>query len=183
MTGASWWRRSRWGLLALAVLVPASLAAALSVDAVEYWNGSPRTAVEVPAGQTASFQGAQLRVLESWTATADSPEGQEYGVPEGTALVSVTFELDASAASEEFGCRTVLLEQRGDRRWTSSYGGGTDYWPGRDLPEDVPTTCSYAETAFPFEEVFLVPEDAVGHLVVEVVTPAELPRVFHLRLE
>jgi len=181
----SWWRRSRWALVALVVLVPAAVASALSIDAIDYVNAQPREVTVVAAGDTAELGGAELRVLDSWTAVADSERGREFAVPEGTALVVVTLELDATSASEDFGCQLALLQPDSDRRWSSSYGD-TDYWPGSglpdDLPDDLPSGCTKADAAFPFELTFLVPEDAAGEVVLEAVIPRELPRALHLRL-
>lgn len=179
--GISWWRRSRWALLALVVLVPAAVAASLSIDAVDYGNAQPREITAAALGDTARIGEATLRVVDTWTAVAGSAEGVEYGVPEGAALVSVTLELDATAASEGFSCSIELLQPDRGRRWTSS-PSGTDYWPGRGLPDDVPTGCTGAEVAFPFELTFLVPEDAAGDVVLEVVNGPLLPRAFRLLL-
>lgn len=182
MSGAdSWWRRSRWAVLALVVLVPAAVATSLSVDAVDYWNAQPRELTTVPVGGVARMGEASLRITDTWTATADSAEGVEYGVPAGTALVSITLELDATAASDDFSCSLELLQADRDRRWINSYSG-TDYWPGRGLPDDVPTSCRGADAAFPFEVTFLIPEDAAGEVVLEVVNGPMLPRAFHLLL-
>jgi hypothetical protein len=176
-----WWRRSRWALLSLLVLVPAAVAAALSIDAVDYLGSRPSVVTTVEPGQRTDLSGAQLRVVDSWMAPWDSPAGERYAVPEGTALVSVTLELDAGAASEEFRCSVKLFQPDRDRRWTSGYTD-TDYFPGRELPDDVPTGCSWAEVPFPFEVTFLIPEDAVEAVVIEAFTPDQLPRAFHLRL-
>lgn len=177
----SWWRRSRWALLSLAVLVPAAAAAALSVDAFDYLSSRPSVVTVVEPGRSADLGEASLRVLDSWMATADSERGGRYAVPEGTVLVSVTLELDASAASEDFACMVRLLEPDRQRRWTSGYTD-TDYFPGRDLPDDVPSGCSSADKPFPFEVTFLIPDDARDSVVLEVFTPEQLPRAYHLRL-
>jgi hypothetical protein len=177
----TWWRRSRWALLSLVVLVPAAVAAALSIDAVDYLASRPSVVTTIDAGERAELGGAELRVVDSWIAPSGSAAGERYAVPDGTALVSVTLELDAQEASEEFRCSVKLLEPGRDRRWTSSYTD-TDYFPGRDLPDDVPTGCSWAEAAFPFEVTFLIPEDAADAVVIEAFTPDQLPTAFHLRL-
>ena len=181
VTHGGWWRRSRWALLALLVLVPAAVAAALSVDAFDYLASRPSGVTVVDRGDSAELDRATIRVVDSWTAPADSAAGERYEVPEGSALVSVTLELDATAASDDFFCTVMLLEADRDRRWRSGFPD-TDYFPGEGLPDDVPSGCSWAEVPFPFEATFLIPEDAVGEVVLEVVTPDLLPRAFHLRL-
>jgi hypothetical protein len=179
--GTSWWRRSRWALLALLVLVPAAVAASLSIDAFDYLASRPSAVTTVDRGASAELGHATIRVRDSWTAPADSAAGERYEVPEGTALVSVTLELDATAASEDFGCTVKLLEPGRDRRWRSGITDA-DYYPGEGLPDDVPSGCSWAESPFPFELTFLIPDDAVDHVVLEVVTPDRLPQAYHLRL-
>ena len=181
VSGLGWWRRSRWALLSLVVLVPAAIAAALSVDAFDYLLTRPSAVTVVERGETGQIRdGATIRVIDSWAVGAGSPAGEEYGVPEGAVLVSVTLELDASAASDDFLCRVQLLEADRSRRWTSSYS--TDYFPGRGLPDDVPSGCAWHDTAYPFEETFLIPLDAQDCVVLEVIEPAGLPRVLHLKL-
>lgn len=177
----SWWRRSRWALLSLVVLVPAAVAAALSIDALDYLSSRPSVVTVVEPGRSVDLGDASLRVLDSWIATAESERGERYAVPEGTALVSVTVELDSSAAPEDFACMVRLLEPDRDRRWTAGYTD-TDYFPGRDLPDDVPTGCSWAGKPFPFEVTFLIPDDARETVMLEVFTPEQLPRAYHLRL-
>ncbi len=180
-TRSGWWRRSRWALLSLVVLVPAAVAASLSVDAVDYLMSRPSVVTTVEAGRAADLGDARIRVLESWTAPADSAVGEEYGVPEGTALVSVTLELDASAAAEDFACRVDLLDAGSQRHWRSGFTD-TSYFPGEGLPDDAPFGCSWHATPFPFEATFLIPEDAVDDVVLEVIDPRRLPRAFHLLL-
>ena len=176
-----WWRRSRWALLSLLVLVPAAVAAALSIDAVDYVASRPSIVSTVEPGAVADLGGASLRVADSWIAPADSADGERYAVPEGTALVSVTFELDAAKASDEFTCTVKLIEPGRDRHWTSGYTD-TDYLPGRDFPDDVPVGCSWAAAPFLFEVTFLIPEDAQDSVVIEAFTPDQLPQAYHLRL-
>jgi len=180
--GVSWWRRSRWALLSLVVLVPAAVAAALSIDAVDYLASRPSIVTTVEPGQSVDLGGAQVRVADSWIAPADSAAGKRYAVPEGTALVVVTLELDATAASEDFHCTVKLREPGRDRRWSAGFTD-TDYFRSDSLPDDVPTTCSWAEVPFPFEVTFLIPDDAQDFVVLEVFTPDLLPRAYHLRLQ
>ncbi|MBN9141782.1 MAG: hypothetical protein J0H23_13245 [Micrococcales bacterium] len=177
----SWWRRSRWALLSLLVLVPAAVAASLSIDAFDYLSSRPSDVTTLDRGEQASLGDATIRVVDSWSAVGGSPEGDRYEVPDGTALVSVTLELDASAAPEGFTCTTKLLEPGVDRRWSSGLAG-VDYFPGEGLPDDVPSGCSRADMPFPFELAFLIPDDAVDDVVLEVFTSDLLPRAYHLRL-
>jgi len=181
VTAGSWWRRSRWALLGLVVLVPAAGAASLSVDAFDYWAGQPHALEVVERGDAAQLGEARLRVTDSWVAVGGSADGIELDVPEGTALVSVTLELDASAADEDFSCRMTLLEPARDREWRDGYTG-TDYFPREGFPDDIPYGCSWAEVPFPIELTFLVPEDAVDGLELEVIDPELLPSAFRLRL-
>ncbi|MFT4029676.1 MAG: hypothetical protein QM675_07360 [Protaetiibacter sp.] len=176
-----WWRRSRWALLGLLVLVPAAVAASLSVDAFEYLASRPSIVTTLDRGERAVLGDATIRVVDSWSAVGGSAEGDLYEVPEGTALLSVTLELDASAAPEDFACTTKLLEPGTDRRWDTVLVG-VDYYPGEGLPDDVPSECSWADSPFPFELAFLIPDDAVDEVVLEVFTSDLLPRAYHLRL-
>lgn len=177
----AWWRRNRWALLALLVLVPAALAASLSIDAFGYLASRPSVITVVERGDVATLGEARIRVLDSWSAPAESARGEQYAVPEGTALVSVTLELDAGAASEDFTCQLRLLQTNPDRRWSHGFTD-TDYFPGREMPDGVPSSCVWDQRPFPFEVTFLIPEDAVDAVVLEVVTSDQLPRANHLQL-
>lgn len=178
-----WWREQRAPLIALAVLAPIAVWAALTVDAIDYWNAQPREVETVPLGEAAELGGASIRVLDTRTMPADSEEGELYAVPEGTALVAVTIEVDAREAPEGFpGCEVDLVQPSLERSWRPSIGD-TDYRTGRELPDDAPGACTPLRERFPFETAFLVPADAAGEVVAEVVIPGALPRVLHLRLE
>lgn len=176
-----WWRRSRWPLLSLVVLVPAAVAASLSIDAFDYLASRPSLVTTLERGDAAAFGEASIRVVDSWTATSDSAAGERFAVPDGAALVSVTLELDATRAAEDFRCQVRLRDAVEDRRWHAGFTD-TDYFPGEGLPDDVPSTCSWADTAFPFEVNFLIPSEAADAVVLEVFTADQLPRAYHLRL-
>lgn len=177
----AWWRRNRWALLALLVLVPAAVAASLSIDALSYLSSRPSVVTVVERGDVAPIGDARLRLIDSWMAPADTARGEQYAVPEGTALVSVTLELDARAASDDFVCQVKLLQSNPDRRWHSGFTD-TDYFPGRDMPDGVPSSCAWDPKPFPFEVTFLIPDDAVDAVVLEVFTSDQLPQAYHLRL-
>lgn len=178
----SWWRKARAPLIALVVLVPAAIAAGLSVDAFDYLNSRPRVVTTVAAGEATRLGEVGFRLTDSWVAEADSAAGVEYGVPTGTALVSVTVEIDPTDASEEFtSCEMNLLQPGPDRRWGESIGD-TDYWPDHDAAGDVPVGCAPFASAYPRELVFVIPADAVGQVVVEVVIGSKLPQALQLRL-
>lgn len=178
---AGWFRRSRWALLALVVLVPASVAASLSIDAFDYLASRPSIVTTVERGDTAALGQARIRVIDSLVAVSGTAAGERYAVPEGTALVAVTLELDAAAAPEDFTCRLQLRDPVEDRRWNAGYPDA-DYFPGRDLPDSVPSGCAWAERSFPFEVAFTIPAEAVDDVVLEVTSHAQLPQALHLRL-
>jgi hypothetical protein len=180
-TERGWWRRSRAALLALVVLVPASIAAALSIDAFEYLADRPRVITTVERGATGAVGDASIRVIDSLVAVAGTAAGDRYEVPAGTALVAVTLELDAVGAHEEFRCQVRMRDTAVDRRWTSGFPDA-DYSPGRGLPDDVPSACAWADRAFPFEVAFTIPAEAVDDVVLEVFTSDQLPQAVHLRL-
>lgn len=178
----SWWRNSRIALLSLVVIVPAAVFAALSVDAIDYWESQHRDISTVAKGDTATLGAMTASVVDAWSAEGGTARGEAYGVPEGRVLVSVTIELDPSAAGEEFtGCRIRLLERETDTRWNPSTSG-VDYYPGDGLPDEVPLTCSAFDSSYPIEETFVLPADVSDDAIVEVVIASELPRVLHLEL-
>ena len=58
----SWWRRNRWPVLALAVLLPGTLILTTSSEWFDYQNGLYSRPIEVAGGDSVVYGGVEFRV-------------------------------------------------------------------------------------------------------------------------
>lgn len=116
----SWWRRNRWGLVALPLALTAALGASSDRVATYYWNAGLHQAQGADQGEWLSFtttyvdaNGTHGRELDlRLDATRDLP-GVATGT--GTRLVEVTLSFRADPALPLTGCRLALRDARGTR--------------------------------------------------------------------
>lgn len=170
----SWLRRNRWALLALVILVPAAVAAAMSISLFRYYADLQHDPVVVPEGETGEFvptrpgAGDELPVpvgepaeftMDSYVVVPwDTDVGREVGLLEGSEAVSVLIEVDATGMPEgTFSCSAILVAPgpQGERVWPMASGSDLDYYPSGDIEAN----CSLSQgSAFTWEAVFVVPE-------------------------
>ncbi|MFB2598075.1 hypothetical protein ACEXQE_09810 [Herbiconiux sp. P17] len=180
-----WWRRNWIGLVAVAVLVPATLAVTFSAEWGRYYADRPSQPIPVAAGESIDFAGASWQVLDSRRIPSSSAEGVDARLPEGTDLVVVTVsvaphELDADGKSPF--CNLQLDEMRGSevlRSWKDAEFSDIDY----DGDPDAGSGCSSDETGdYTFETLFVVPSGASDELAVQLESLDELPRYLRFAL-
>ncbi|MCS5729199.1 hypothetical protein N1031_05440 [Herbiconiux moechotypicola] len=180
-----WWRRNAVGLVALAVLAPATVGVMFSTEFGGYISGRPSAPIEVAAEATADFAGASWSLESVRRIAADDPAGQEAGLPEGTDLVVVTTRVEPGELDEEGrspGCIVRLDELDGAggavlRTWSDSAFSAIDH----DTADDSSSYCdTELTTPYRLESIFLVPSDAGEHLALQVQVAAELPRYLHV---
>ncbi|MGN6503260.1 MAG: hypothetical protein ACTHKX_10235 [Pseudolysinimonas sp.] len=192
----SWLRRHRWALAALVVLIPAALAAAMSVVWFRYVEtqaqhpasvrtGDPGTYVAGrPSGgdvDSSSDLTASLTLTDYNVVPWNSDTGREVGLLDGTEAVSALIHVDATGLPEDtFSCHAVLIAPgpEGDRVWDTA-SGEIDYYPSGDLHAN----CDLSEgTAFDWEAVFVVPE-GVGEGARLIISDGSLIPRYQLQLE
>jgi hypothetical protein len=191
----SWVRRHRWALAALVVLIPAALAAAVSVVWFGYVDAHAQHPVPVPRGEAGTYvadrPSSETDAPSDLTATLtltgynvvpwNTDTGREVGLLEGTEAVSALIHVDAAGLPEDtFSCHAVLVAPgpEGDRVWDTA-SGEIDYYPSGDLHAN----CDLNEgTAFDWEAVFVVPE-GVGHNARLIVSDGSLIPEYQLQLE
>jgi hypothetical protein len=109
-----WWRRNRWGLIAL---VPA-LAAAVAVPTYEayegYWKSRPREPIVAGDDGWVAFAGARLR-LEELAPADDLVDSNRNPVtpPEGVKVWRVRIAFNAPDAESLAGCALTLEDDSG----------------------------------------------------------------------
>ncbi|WP_137933694.1 hypothetical protein [Mesorhizobium comanense] len=168
------WRRR--GLLALAVLLPLTLAET-SYDSVREWlRGEDLVTRDVAFGQSVPFGGSGWKL-------ADLRGGKAGRLPEGAFAVIATFTVtigDPDLQKQWLGCKLMLTDATG-RRWLP------DFISGVGLPDGV-MNCASAifSGAKPGDTVtvgdtFIVPQDAVKTIRPAVGLGSERP--WYLRFE
>ena len=177
-----WLRRNRVGLVATALLLPAALLASLSVSWFDYQGRQGVDAVEVDRGETGEYLGASFRLLALESYAAGTPEGERYGVAEGTELVVARLEVrpgPAPAEGEPTRCTVDAVEPRpgGDRVWIAKWDSETDYPEDRDAE----MSCALDGEPYVLEQFFLVAPGAGSKVLVQISAFGELPRVLRLR--
>lgn len=200
----TWIARNRWALLALLVLVPGAIVAAMSISLFRYYDSLAHHPIVVPSGEpgayTPAFETTDLdgndielspgarptaqMTLDSYTVVpADSNVGQEVGLLEGTEAVAAVIHVDATGMTEDaYSCDAILTAPGpdGERTWeTASSGTDIDYSPSGDLQN----FCSLSDgSEFDWEVVFVVPA-GVGDIATLSITRSSFPTERVLQLE
>lgn len=191
----TWVRRHRWALAALVVLIPAALAAAMSIVWFRYVGAEAQHPVVVRSGDPGTYAtdrpDSDAHEVSDLTATLtltgynvvpwNTETGREVGLLEGTEAVSALIHVDATGLPEDvFSCQALLIAPgpEGDRVWDTA-SGEIDYYPSGDLHG----YCDLSEgTAFDWEAVFVVPE-GVGDDARLIISDGSLNPRYQLQLE
>ena len=109
-----WWRRNRWGLLAL---VPALLAVlALSTEALyhEVYAQQPREAIAANADGSYELRGTQIRLVDISPATdLKRYDGSAFVVPPNVTIWRARIEFATPKETELGGCAITLEDSAG----------------------------------------------------------------------
>jgi hypothetical protein len=194
----TWVKRHRWGVLALVVLVPAALLAAMSIVWFRYMDAITQHPLVVAFGDTGTYQAtrpvpedgeggpeagpAELSLTDYTVVPWDSDPGRAVGLLEGTEAVSAVIHVDARGLGEDtFGCEALLIAPgpEGDRVWESALLGDIDYYPSGDLE----ASCSLNDgTEFDWEAVFVLPEGIAADARL-IITDASFQPRYQLELD
>lgn len=143
----SWLRENRWWLVALVVLVPATIVAALWPQWFDYQNRINPPVLHAETGELVEYAGSQWRLDEWKIVLATSAEGGDLDLPVGTQLVAalVTIEPGDRAPS----CTASLVDDERDRWWRTTIGSTPDF-PG------APDASNYCDPDLtdPYQAVF-----------------------------
>lgn len=177
-----WLRGNVWALVVIVVLGTVSVWYAYAFDWANYQNHNPTRILDVPAGKQATYGDATFSLAEVSILKGDSPEGEQYGVVEGTDVVVVDVRATppASGDPEDYlGCDIRLLapSPQGEREWWPESFNPTSY------PDGDPDVfgCNVAGgSAYTYRQFFVVPADAADDPTVSVTIRELLPLVLHL---
>lgn len=125
MRPPGWWRRNRWGLVALPVTVVAALAAGSYRVETYWWLEKPRDLQHAERGEWVTFSAAQydrtgdvpftVRVRLDGVRPADAPFGADDPLepPAGVRAVAVDLSLAAAPDVPLTGCELVVRDASG----------------------------------------------------------------------
>lgn len=174
----AWWRRNRWYLLALAVLVPIAVVVALEPRFFPYLEAQQPRISAVERGETGAYGGAEFRLVD-----LEVFDGERVGAPAGGDVVLATVAVLIIEPSDN-ACRAYVVATDGpvERRWELEPYLRSDIELGdADVSRCFLDTAGASEARF----LFLVPSgtadrDGTG-LEIEISASTERPRVLRLR--
>jgi hypothetical protein len=158
----TWWRRNLIALLALVVLVPATVFVSSGLSFLDFRSNNP-VPVEVKPGARLTEFGRtwSVRVAKEFPSTGTN------GIPKGSALVAAVIGMTpgATAADHPIACGDVELRAPGsesrERSWPvldRSVAEGYEYRFAGTTVTDCPTGATKPAL---FEVVFLTPVDTI----------------------
>jgi hypothetical protein len=175
-----WLRRNRRALLAILVLLPATLGIVFANQWIGYFDEWPSRPVNATAGDTLDYGNANWQVEPADHVSGDSAQGRERNLPAGTDLVVVTVDVDPTGTGPDGvpDLCSVRLEESGGGAATRSWANV----PSGSIPLDGAgpelTSCSSElSTPYSFDAEFVVPADAGEDttLAVHIIVAGELP--------
>lgn len=175
-----WLRRNRRALLAILVLLPATLGIMFANQWIGYFDEWPSRPVNATAGDTLEYGNAHWQVEPADRVTGDSAEGRERDLPAGTDLVVVTVDVDPTGTGPDGvpDLCYVRLEESGGGAATRSWANVPSGSISLDGPGPVLTSCSSDLSGpYSFEAEFVVPADAGEGttLAVNIIVGGSLP--------
>ena len=177
-----WLRRNWIGLVAVAVLLPATVGITFATQWAAYFGGRPSAPISVLADDTADFAQTRWNVEGTKRISSASAEGEQIGLPSGSDLVVVTARVSPDSGAAAPGCILQLEEFDGgsvSRSWDESTTDPIDYEPS----EGTQSYCATDAVApYVLESIFVIASDAGDDLALAITVPSELPRYLSFRL-
>ncbi|BCB80925.1 hypothetical protein Pflav_073350 [Phytohabitans flavus] len=108
-----WWRRNRWGLIALLPVLALALAPSVN-DALDQYNRYAHEAVLPSAGGWISYSDARMRLVSFGPATdLKTYGGEPFQPPDKTKAWKATVEFEAADKEAIIGCDLALEDAEG----------------------------------------------------------------------
>jgi hypothetical protein len=171
-----WWRRNRWGVLALVPALALALGPGVKQGYEEVTQTEPRQAVVAGADGWVTYAGSRMRLSELTTATElTSRDGKPFRLPAGVRAWRATVLFEPGTPEGVVAC-SVWLEDHDGR----IYSAGPTELSGAAVSSGG---CAPERDAGgrPYEKVFyFVMPDSSSPVAARVVTAAMLPRYARL---
>jgi hypothetical protein len=132
-TEQSWWRRNRWPVLALAVLLPGTVVLTTSSEWFDYQNGIYSHPITVEEGKSAVYGGTDFRVDDAVIVHGGTEGGDELELDPKLDLIVAILEVtpgDGAVASCDLKIAATSPEHPEQRSWNANV----------DLPLRFPST-------------------------------------------
>ncbi|HEV7948715.1 MAG TPA: hypothetical protein VGP24_03005 [Glaciihabitans sp.] len=178
-----WLRRNGIAAIAILILLPTTIAVTFSTEWGNYNESRAVEAQVVENGASATFGGAEWKVLNTARISAGSDEAIEAELPAGADLIVVTTLVspgEPNAKGESPYCMVRLEELDGGtvvRSWNDSALDPIEY-------RTSDTAVSYCDTEqfepYRLESIFVIPSEADGPFALKLEVSAELPRYLRL---
>lgn len=166
----AWWRRNALALVAIGVLIPATVGAVAVQEWSERVDGFGTAPVVIAEGEVADYMLATIG--DARAAFVDDPEA-----PSGARVVEVTVRVIPDLRTP-LSCLSPQLREQGglQRQWDESSDAlGRDY--------DLVTSCSRSARApYTLSLAYVVPEDASGPFTVDVGVFSANPTIARLQV-
>jgi hypothetical protein len=140
----SWWRRNRWPVLALAVLLPGTVILTTSSEWFDYQNSLYSHPVTVSKGESGVYGGAKFRVDDTVIVRGDTDEGDDLELDPELDLIVAILEVtpgDDAVASCTLQISAASPEHPERRSWNAN----VDLPPLFPSSTDTETSCSDTE--------------------------------------
>lgn len=175
MTEHGWWRRNRGGLIALALVLPAALAATSWTEWNDIFGSRPSLPIERAADASFDYGGAEWRVVD---AARGRPNDTTTLTPLPDGVELVVAQLEVTPGPDFEGCLLDLVEPATGRTFDGD--GLLDVW---QASEGTTSGC-VSDTAEPYvvELPFMVPEDT-GDVALTISVGSALPEFVRVPLE
>ena len=177
--GAGWWRRNRYGLLAL---VPALLLA-VGTDGYDFYrtrhDGQPTQPLTSAPGGWLGFRGARIRLTQFARMSGPLPSsfgGQPITVPAGAQVWRATVEFQVPTGADVGGCEMDAWDGA-DRLFSADpaeVAGAIE-----EVPDCAPDSMRAGAPAFTIHPLYLLPTSATPRGV-RIVVPVALPQYARL---
>jgi hypothetical protein len=183
-----WFRRNSRALLAILVLLPATLGIMFANQWLGQLDERPSRPVDVAVGDSVDYGRASWTIAGTERVPGTSAAGRERDLPPGTDLIVVTVGVSPSGPGtdgEQDLCSVRLEESRSDgttRSWSNAAGGRIDL--GGDGP--AITSCSAGlSSPYVFDAEFVVPVETgdVDTLTADIVVVHALPEYARFALD
>jgi hypothetical protein len=113
-TKPGWWRRNRWGLLALVPAIALGLAVPVHDNWAVLWDHAPRTQVGPSTDGWVGFAGAEIRLVTLAPATdLTDASGRPARFPAGVTVWQASITFRTADASRLLGCDLRMVDQAG----------------------------------------------------------------------